>query len=315
LTLGGTPATALLQAVSFTLGWNGTLSGARGGTGVANTGSTFTMGGNVAFSGAYTFTGTLTANTSVTFPTSGTLATTSQLPTLGTGVASALADNVGSAGCFVVNGGALGTPSSGSLANCTGLPIGSVTGLGAGVATALASALNGSGAVSGATSPTFVTPTLGAATATSINFGGSSLSTYAQYQAWTPSISFQVPGDLSVVYYQRLGFYSRIGDIVTLTFSINFTATFTTSSGAFEITALPATVQNSAGSNAYGNCIFQTIVYPTGCTSICLEAVNNTAIMYVSGNGSGVLGGYVSQTQVTSGVEFLIQGSISYLAM
>lgn len=45
-----------------------------GGTGIANTG-TITVGGNTAFSGAYTFTGTLTNNTAVTFPTSGTLAT------------------------------------------------------------------------------------------------------------------------------------------------------------------------------------------------------------------------------------------------
>src|SRR4051812_13781785 len=35
LTLGGTPATALLQAVSLTLGWTGQLSIARGGTGSA----------------------------------------------------------------------------------------------------------------------------------------------------------------------------------------------------------------------------------------------------------------------------------------
>ena len=41
---------------------------------------------------------------------------------LGTGVATALAVNVGSAGAPVVNGGALGTPSSGDLSNCTGFP-------------------------------------------------------------------------------------------------------------------------------------------------------------------------------------------------
>ena len=35
LTLGGTPSTALLQAVSMTLGWTGQLSVARGGTGLA----------------------------------------------------------------------------------------------------------------------------------------------------------------------------------------------------------------------------------------------------------------------------------------
>jgi hypothetical protein len=40
LTLGGTPATALLQAVSLTLGWTGTLSETRGGTAQ----STYTLG-------------------------------------------------------------------------------------------------------------------------------------------------------------------------------------------------------------------------------------------------------------------------------
>lgn len=40
---------------------------------------------------------------------------------LGTGVATALGINVGSAGAFVVNGGALGTPASGNLSNCTGV--------------------------------------------------------------------------------------------------------------------------------------------------------------------------------------------------
>jgi hypothetical protein len=71
------------QASITTLGtittgtWHGTvLGGTYGGTGVNNGASTFTIGGNTAFSGAHTFTGTLTGNTAVTFPTAGTLATT-----------------------------------------------------------------------------------------------------------------------------------------------------------------------------------------------------------------------------------------------
>lgn len=59
--------------------------------------------------------------------------------TTGTGVLTALGVNTGSAGAFVVNGGALGTPSSGTLTSATGLPISTgVSGLGTGVATALA---------------------------------------------------------------------------------------------------------------------------------------------------------------------------------
>jgi hypothetical protein len=62
--------------------WNaGIISPAYGGTGINNGSSTITLGGNIAFSGAYGFTGTLTGITAVTFPTSGTLATVSQIPT------------------------------------------------------------------------------------------------------------------------------------------------------------------------------------------------------------------------------------------
>lgn len=76
---------------------------------------------------------------------------------------------------------ALGTPVSGTLTNCTGLPISTgVSGLGTGVATFLAtpSSANllaavtdetGTGLLVFATSPTLTTPVLGVATATSIN--------------------------------------------------------------------------------------------------------------------------------------------------
>lgn len=53
------------------------LLGVNGGTGIANTGKTITLGGNLTTSGAFASTFTMTDITSVTFPTSGTLATTS----------------------------------------------------------------------------------------------------------------------------------------------------------------------------------------------------------------------------------------------
>ena len=85
--------TNITELGTITVGaWNGSvISSTYGGTGVNNGGSTFTIGGNTAFSGAYTFTGTLTGNTGVTFPTSGTLATTAATVSSITGTANQIA--------------------------------------------------------------------------------------------------------------------------------------------------------------------------------------------------------------------------------
>lgn len=146
---------------------------------------------------AITGTGNFVKSTSPTLvtpalgtPSSVNLSNATALPVgsltgLGTGVGTALTNNVGSGGAPVVFNGALGIPSSGTLTNTTGLPISTgVSGLGAGVATFLAtpSSANlatavtnetGSGALVFATSPTLVTPTLGAATATTVAFSPS----------------------------------------------------------------------------------------------------------------------------------------------
>lgn len=77
-TLNSTVVTSSLTSVG-TIGtgiWQGTVvAGQYGGTGVANTGKTITLGGNFTTSGAFTTTLTVTANTSITLPTTGIVAT------------------------------------------------------------------------------------------------------------------------------------------------------------------------------------------------------------------------------------------------
>ena len=70
LTLGGTPATALLQATSLTLGWTGQLSISRGGTGISSfgTGVATALGQNVSGTGGIALTGgALTYTPTLTF--------------------------------------------------------------------------------------------------------------------------------------------------------------------------------------------------------------------------------------------------------
>ena len=94
--------------------WNGTvIDGQYGGTGVANTGKTVTLGGNLTTSGAHATTLTTTGTTGVTLPTTGTLSTLAGSETLTNKTLTSP----------TLTTPALGTPASGILTNATGLPL------------------------------------------------------------------------------------------------------------------------------------------------------------------------------------------------
>lgn len=93
------------------------LPGTYGGTGVNNGTKTITIGGNIAFSGAYTQTFTATGNTSVTLPTSGILTTTT-----GTAGSLSAASTTGTTGTevTVVGGATTNTTGYGGTVRITG---------------------------------------------------------------------------------------------------------------------------------------------------------------------------------------------------
>ena len=96
----------------------GTLPVANGGTGL----TAGTSGGVLYYSASGTLASSAALAASAIVLGGGAGATPATTAT-GTGVVTALGVNVGTAGAVVVNGGALGTPSSGTLTNATGLPL------------------------------------------------------------------------------------------------------------------------------------------------------------------------------------------------
>jgi hypothetical protein len=207
--VSGTPiviGSADVLNISGSGGLTTTISSIAGGARInvsANTGAGLSVSGNtitvnsgsmLAFYTGSTFStisgDILINNGGVATIQAGAVAISTDVSGLGINVASALGLGVGSAGSFVVNGGVLGTPSSGTLTNTTGLPISTgVSGLGTGVATALAVNIGTAGSVilNGGALGTPSSGTLTNATGLPISTGVSGLGTGIATFLATPS--------------------------------------------------------------------------------------------------------------------------------
>lgn len=200
-------STNTITNVSLTTGVTGTLPIANGGTNAITKAAAFdslspmTTAGDVIYGGA-AGTGTrLAAGTSVQVLHSGT--------TPSFAAVSLTADVSGT--LPVANGGTGVTSSTGTGSNVL------------------------------SNTPTLVTPVLGAATATSINFGGTSLSAYAE-GIFTPVGATATPGT-GPSNTNQTGRYTRIGNRVFIQMFLTFTKGVT-SAGAFTISGLPFTSAN-----------------------------------------------------------------------
>jgi hypothetical protein len=125
---------------------------------------------------------------------------------------------------------------------------------------------------------------------------------------WTPGITYSTPGNVSVVYSQLVGTYSKIGRAVYAHFQIvTSTFTHTTASGNFSLTGLPFTPSSSI--NFAGSVEFSGMTMVGGSTTATLRGQAGSTVMLLigtpgaSGFGSG---------QHTSGTNVAMIGSIHY---
>lgn len=170
------------------------------------------------------------------------------ITSLGSGVATALGINVGSAGGPVTNGGALGTPSSGTATNITGCSISScVSGLAANVATFL-------GTPSSANLAAAVTDESGTA----------GLLPFVSRGSWTLT---DISGG-SLTFTSVVAEYTRIGNMVFASAAFVFPSTADTN--LVGISGLPFTVPNRTG---VGTCSFG---YSNASTAIRVGIILNT---------------------------------------
>uniref|UniRef100_UPI0040486CE8 beta strand repeat-containing protein n=2 Tax=Algoriphagus sp. TaxID=1872435 RepID=UPI0040486CE8 len=120
-----TPVLTNATGLPLTTGVTGILAGANGGTGVANTGKTITLGGNLTTAGAFPTTLTSTAATSVSLPTSGTLYGTKSSSITSAELLESISDETGTGLAVFATSPTLvtpnlGTPSAVVLTNATG---------------------------------------------------------------------------------------------------------------------------------------------------------------------------------------------------
>lgn len=159
-----------------------------------------------------------------------------------------------------------------------------------------------------ATTPTLTTPVLGVASATSINFGGNTLSNYTE-GVWTPVLTFATPGNLTVAYSAQQGTYTRIGRLISVSYLIvTSTFTHTTASGNLKVTGLPFT---NGSFQFFGTCSYQGITKATT-PVVYSRVVNNVAEVDFPASGSGAGLSNVSTADMPTGGTVILSGNIMY---
>lgn len=129
---------------------------------------------------------------------------------------------------------------------------------------------------------------------------------------WTPTLSFATPGDLAVAYNIREGFYTKIGRLVTLSYTIVTSSfAYTTASGGALIDGVPFLLgaPTRAGEAIY---VFQGIT-KAAYSQFSVSLLPAATSLQVIASGSGQVPDNVTTLNMLTGSSVILSGSLSYI--
>ncbi len=131
---------------------------------------------------------------------------------------------------------------------------------------------------------------------------------------WTPVLTFETPGDLSITYGAQVGTYTRIGRAVTIAFRITTTAfSYSTASGNLLVTGLPFTARTLTNMRWQTACAFNGITR-ANYTQFNAQLDSATSVLEFNMSGSGQSQSGISTTHVPSGGAPFLAAVLTYEA-
>jgi hypothetical protein len=161
------------------------------------------------------------------------------------------------------------------------------------------------------------------ATGTGITFpatqsASSDANTLDDYEegTWTPTLTFDTAGDLSVVYSVRAGIYTKIGrQVFCQLWVVATTFTYTTASGNLNLTGLPFTVLSTTANTNGTVGSYRGLALKASYATISSEAQigTSTCLFLQTAYGTSALA-YTNTAEVSSGNQKEIRMQFSYVA-
>ena len=127
---------------------------------------------------------------------------------------------------------------------------------------------------------------------------------------WTPVLTCETPGNLSIAYSLQSGRYIRHGNLVTVWFGITTsTFTHTTASGAVSITGLPFT---SITGIAFAGTMEWSGITKAGYTDVIPQVQQGVTTMRIRCAGSGQGSNNIEIADMPAGGTVILNGSVTY---